>query len=295
MLAEGRLHLSGIAKLAPVLTEANCEEVLARAAGKSKREIEELVAELSPRPDVAPTLRKLPDRSARTPPQEALELGLDRVLTPEPAWRAETRPDQPAPPAQPLPRHQPSQVRPLAPARYKVTFTASASLRDKLERLQALMHQNLAAVIEAAVTEKIERLEARRYAETKKPRKKLEDTDTSAKSRYVPAAARRAVRKRDGDQCRFVDKNGRRCTERRGLQFHHHEAFGRGGDHDPANMSLFCPAHNAYLAEPEYGKEKIDGHRRSGSRVREPAAVYSVGAVAAFSSFVTTPPRILRS
>jgi len=61
-LAEGRLHLSGIAKRAPYLTEGNRETLLARAAGKSKRKIEELVAELSPKPDVPATTRKLPER-----------------------------------------------------------------------------------------------------------------------------------------------------------------------------------------------------------------------------------------
>jgi hypothetical protein len=49
MLEDGRLHLSGIARLAPHLTRENREAVLARAAHKSKRQIEELVAELSPR------------------------------------------------------------------------------------------------------------------------------------------------------------------------------------------------------------------------------------------------------
>lgn len=273
MLAEGRLHLSGMAKLAPLLTEANREEVLARAAGKSKREIEELIAELSPRPDVPPAIRKIPDRPAPTPPVEPLQLGPDRVPTPEPARRVETQAAPPGRSRPTLPGPRPAVVEPLAPARYKVTFTASASLRDKLERLQTLMDDDLAAVIEAAVTEKLERLEARRYAETKKPRKQVEDTDTSPKSRYLPAAVRRAVRRRDGDQCRYVDGNGRRCTERRGLQFHHYEPFGRGGDHDPAKIGLLCAAHNAYLAELEYGKEKIERYRRSGSRVREPAPV----------------------
>src|SRR5215470_15452014 len=42
MLGGGRLHLSGIAKLAPHLTVANRDSVLARAAHRSKREIEDL-------------------------------------------------------------------------------------------------------------------------------------------------------------------------------------------------------------------------------------------------------------
>ena len=67
MLADGRLHLSGIAKLAPCLTEANRETLLARAAGKSKREVEELVAELAPKPDVPSTIRKLPEHQKAEP------------------------------------------------------------------------------------------------------------------------------------------------------------------------------------------------------------------------------------
>jgi hypothetical protein len=166
-------------------------------------------------------------------------------------------------------------LEPLAPSRYKVQFTAGGELREKLERLQALLHGDLAAVIEAAVTEKLERLEAKRYAETKAPRKNLDETDTSPRSRYVPAAVRRAVHKRDGDRCRFMNERGRRCTERRGLEFHHHGPFGRGGDHDPERISLMCKQHNAYLAERDYGKEMMKKYRRNGSRVSEPAAVYA--------------------
>ena len=51
MLGDGRLHLTGIAKLAPHLTQDNAEAVLKLATHRSKRQIEELIAELAPRPD----------------------------------------------------------------------------------------------------------------------------------------------------------------------------------------------------------------------------------------------------
>ncbi len=54
MLGDGRLHLSGIAKLAPHLTDFNRDQLLAGAAHQSKRQIEELLAELEPKPDGAP-------------------------------------------------------------------------------------------------------------------------------------------------------------------------------------------------------------------------------------------------
>ena len=50
MLRDGRLHLSGIARLAPHLTRQNAEAVLKRASGMSHREIRELVSELEPGP-----------------------------------------------------------------------------------------------------------------------------------------------------------------------------------------------------------------------------------------------------
>ena len=74
MLADGRLHLTAVAKLAPHLTLQNREALLERATHRSKREIEELVADLSPRPDAPAVMRKLPDRRNGMP-APALRLG----------------------------------------------------------------------------------------------------------------------------------------------------------------------------------------------------------------------------
>jgi hypothetical protein len=158
-------------------------------------------------------------------------------------------------------------IEPVAPARYRVQFTASAQLRDKLERLQALMRSSvpdgdLAAVIEAAVTEKLERIEARRFADTRSPRKTMATTDTSARTRHVPAAVKRAVYARDGDRCAYVDARGHRCSARAHLEFHHRQPFALGGDHSPGGLSLLCRAHNRYVAEVDFGVEAVARHRR---------------------------------
>src|SRR4051794_26275193 len=52
MLAEASLHLTGILLLGPHLTEENQAELLARARFRTKREIEQLIAEIAPCPDV---------------------------------------------------------------------------------------------------------------------------------------------------------------------------------------------------------------------------------------------------
>jgi hypothetical protein len=121
---------------------------------------------------------------------------------------------------------------------------------------------DLGRIIEEAVTEKLERLEARRFGKTKAPRKGLGETSTAPSSRHVPAAVRRAVHERDGGRCTYQDVRGRRCTARDNLEFHHHDqAFGRGGNHSVRNVRLMCRTHNQLLAEQEYGKEKMARYR----------------------------------
>jgi len=160
--------------------------------------------------------------------------------------------------------------------------------RTAEERLQALMRVSvpdgdLGAIIEAAVTEKLERLEAKRFGKTKAPRKGLAETDTAPTSRNIPAAVRRAVYERDEGRCMYVDARGRRCTARDRLEFHHHGVpFGRGGDHSPGNVRLACGTHNALMAEVEYGKERMGRYRRrpSGGRVSERITPWGMGATA---------------
>ena len=52
MLDTGELTLSSLSLLAPHLSDENHREVLTRARYRSKREVEEIVAALRPRPDV---------------------------------------------------------------------------------------------------------------------------------------------------------------------------------------------------------------------------------------------------
>jgi len=51
-VAEGRLHLSGVLLLAAHLTDENAADLVAEASGKSKGEIEILLARRTPRGDV---------------------------------------------------------------------------------------------------------------------------------------------------------------------------------------------------------------------------------------------------
>ena len=91
-------------------------------------------------------------------------------------------------------------------------------------------------------------------------------------------AVRRAVYRRDGGRCRFVDAQGRRCPERHRLEFHHRYPFALGGGHDPGNICLMCPAHNRYLAELDYGRTTMSRHQRSGKRTAGESSREGLGA-----------------
>ena len=195
ILTDASIHLTGILLLAPHLTADNHAEVLARASFRSKREIQRLVAEIAPRPDVQPTVEPLGLRGAGAggslrapswPEFTAALAGAVRQLTPgNHRGGAPTALD--APPA-PIPTPAPpdatlrpqregpfSVVEPLSPERYRVELTVDQHYLDLLEEARDLLaHQipdrDLAKVHARAIETLVKTLRKQRRAATEKPR-----------------------------------------------------------------------------------------------------------------------------
>ena len=100
-------------------------------------------------------------------------------------------------------------------------------------------------------------------ASTRKP------SASGTRSRYIPAAVRRAVWQRDGGACAFVAPNGKRCGETGGLEFHHKRPFADGGEGTHANLELRCTTHNRREASRWYGDEVTTYRGRNDGRTRE--------------------------
>jgi 5-methylcytosine-specific restriction endonuclease McrA len=148
---------------------------------------------------------------------------------------------------------EPSKIRQLSGERFKVEFTATAELRDKLELCRNLMsHANptrdLARVIERAVDLLLFDLERSRLKRTKRPRAQS-PTRHSKKRGHVTSATRRKVFDRDGLECSYVSLNGRRCGAHAFLELDHKHPRAFGGDSDPENLRVLCRAHNQLAAE----------------------------------------------
>jgi hypothetical protein len=258
LLASGALSLTTVRILRPHLTEENHLAVLTKASGRSRQDVLELIAELTPRPDVAPSVRKLPTTMTPTatvslpaPPQTVSFAAV--VATP---GRGEA-----APPIMTSPPSRRAVIEPTAPERYRVQFTIGKETHDKLRRLQALLRREIpsgdpGAIFDRAITLLLEKVEKTKLGAAAKPRPIRPGADRT-RSRYVPNDSKRVAWRQDGGQCGFVAPSGQRRTERAFLEFHHVEAHALGGPATPENIGLRCHRHNQYEAQRVFGPRTL--------------------------------------
>ena len=244
LVESAAVTLTTVRLLAPHLTDANHRDVLERARYQSKREVEALVATLNPRPDVPSIMRKLPTPEAlKLPAAESQQAATPDVSTSIAA----------APCVSPAPR--PAEFKPIAPERYRIHFTVSREIHEKLRRAQDLLRHAVpngdpAIIFERSLASLLAELERTKFAATSSPRKR---SLTNEASRHVPAATKRAVWQRDGGRCAFSGSRGR-CTETGFLEYHHVVPFAAGGETSAGNLELRCRAHNQHEADLWFGE-----------------------------------------
>ena len=254
LLADGSLHLTAVALLSRHLTTENHRDLLSAARHKSKREIEEIVAALRSQPAARSSIRKLPSTQPATTVPDWLTPGDAQDST---AQCVRTQTELPPPPVQRPSRHV--EIRPLAPERYRVQFTASRETYNKLRRAQELLRHripdgDIALIVDRALTLLLSELRRTKHGATQRPRG---GALRSTGGRHIPAAVKRAVWARDGGQCAFLGAAGR-CTERGFLEYHHVVPFADGGAAVVDNIELRCRAHNAYEAARWLGVGEAD-------------------------------------
>jgi HNH endonuclease len=264
LLASGAMSLTSVRMLRPHLTPANHEAVLARASGRSRREIEALLAELAPRPDVPSSVRKLP---TATPVPTLVPTAPSPAPRAEAATLASLEPAPPVSSPPPLPTTRRPVIETTSPERYRVQFTIGKESHDKLRRVQDLLRREIpdgdpGAIFDRALTLLLEKVEKAKLGAAAKPRPRSirPGTDRELRtpilpSRDVPRHVQRAVSQRDGGQCAFVSKGGHRCTERTFLEFHHIVPYARGGLATVENIALRCRRHNQYEADLVFGPQ----------------------------------------
>jgi hypothetical protein len=311
-IRSGEVHLFGMRLLAAHLTEENHRDIVKRAAGKTRREIEELVATLWPCPPAATIVRKVQQRAAVAGGGSVFPSGSPSAQVPldapscatgsgssaahesrqvplaAPACAAASGGSAPesergpaptvpsehlaggaatgAPP--PLRRGEQSVVAPLSEDTFRVQFTATRSVRDKLRQAQDLLRNRVAprdlnAIFGLALDALVEKVKKERFGVGRKPRHPR--ADAKPDSRHIPASIKRAVYERDDGRCTFTDSAGRRCTETGAPEFDHRKGFARTKAHRIEDIRLLCRAHNQQAADDMYGREFMKRARASRS------------------------------
>jgi hypothetical protein len=253
-LRSGTIHLTGLFLLAHHLTQENYEAVMSEARGQSKRQIEQLIAARAPKPDVPQRLCQLPEQALLASTVPTNGQGATAICP-------GTGP-APGPGASGVAAAVPGKLAPLSPSRWLVQFTASAELRQKIEKARELLSHalpsgDLANLFERALDELIER-ETKRRLGAGKPRQRR---PLAPGSRHVPVEVARQVWQRDGYQCTFTDTQGRRCSSRRFLTLEHRQPFALGGAPSVDNLCLLCASHNAHSARQVFGEARIAASR----------------------------------
>ena len=267
-LFSGQLHLRGVLTLAPYLTPAISSELVAAASDKTCFELEVMLAQRFPRPDLperldviaAPVVVSVPatpvgplapGRVVATIPNQSVD-GCAEPVVPLAAPRAEA----------PRPR-----VVPLAPQKFGFQFTGDQETRELFEDVRALLsHEapsgDMALVFKEALKIAKAQLEKRKFASTDRPGQ----SRGCAGPRHIPAAVKRAVRERDQGRCTFVGEFGKRCGAPNWLEYDHIEAVARGGTATVENLRLLCRAHNQHAAERVFGSEFMNRKRGEARR-----------------------------
>ena len=234
-IERGEIHLSTLKILGRHLDEANLDELLDEARGKTKMQVNELLASRHPRPDV---LAMVVEVQAPSAAYGTTLMGAAPVAAEAQAM--------------------PSRLEPLSASRYLVQATLSKEAYDDLQRAKDLMRHRIprgdtAEILERALACLVAKLEKERLAKTSRPQREVRPS----KAGHVAAAVRREVFERDGEQCTYVDDDARRCASKTLLELDHVAPRAHEGGDDAANLRVRCRAHNRMYAEEIFGKAYV--------------------------------------
>ncbi len=234
-LERGDIHLSALRQLGAYLNEENVDAVLDEAKGRTRSQLDEMIARRFPRPN-APTV-EIPVRASTTAATATAP-----ATTPSPAPRSPC----------------PTRIEPLSATGVLVQMTMTAAGYADLKRAKELLGHAIpdgdtVKVIERALRTLVERLEKERRAKTSRP----QATARSSKRGHISAATRREIFARDGEQCTYLDSEGRRCQCRTRLELDHIQPRALGGGDHVSNLRARCRSHNLHAAEEIFGKQHV--------------------------------------
>ena len=184
-LAEGKINLSIAGHLAPHLREENVDDLLRDCAWKSRREVDERLAALRPKPAFKPSIRELPSASREdgvgSDEGAARQQGVD-VAGPLHGGEEDERDGERM---MMNPRRQSCLLEPASPSVYNFRFFAGREFRENLERLAEVLGienpvRDMAEVLARAVDVALEKKDPIRKRERRLERERRRQETAAA-------------------------------------------------------------------------------------------------------------------
>jgi len=269
LLETGDVNLTTVSMIAKILKPENKGALLARIRGKSRREVEAIVAEHEPRavlpPDCVRTIVVPVPRDAQTD-QKCTVAGDGKKSS---NVEQSTLEDRRTGDHEELPG-----VTVMGTAKLErhavVEFSAREIVINKLERVRSIASHRLPAnapleqVIEFLAdyfTEREDpakrhaRREVRKMKEKNEPvREPVRPVHRTKTARSIPSPVRDQVFTRDKGRCTYVSRDGKQCGSTHVLQVDHVQPVARGGASTLDNLRLLCAHHNRLEAERLMGR-----------------------------------------
>jgi hypothetical protein len=257
-----KLSLTTAAMIAPKLKQERSEEQIQKCSGKSKEEVKKIIAGWEPKPDVKESIRHIHHRGEQaactTSPFPAPGTNSSASLCNFSAFFSEGEKSDSE-------SRTKEEVKPLSAERTCLRFSINPKTEEKLKRAQELLGSNrLEDLFDVALEALLERKDpVRRQARReKKAAVKPKPTEqmpvvTNDSPKTITPKIKDKVLKQASHQCTYVSSDGQRCDEKRWLELEHIIPRGKGGDNSERNLTILCKAHNLYLAELHFGKEKV--------------------------------------
>ena len=247
LIRTGKITLSAISEVSPVLTSENKAEVISAATGASKREAEQIAVRFG---------------AAKAPKRETIRVQKVAVNA-EPDLFSGIAPIRPE--------------SPKVERRVDFAFAVTAEVAELYEQAKAMIGPCKAAeVFEKAIREYISRRTAKPKARARKIESHSNSPEVRPGSHSVPPSVRHEVFERDGRRCAYVSPDGVRCCSRDSLQIDHVVPVARGGTNEVENLRVLCCSHNQLLAEQWFGRVYVE-ERRNGGGSTSPAKCISMG------------------
>ncbi len=268
LLNEGKVNLMTLSLIEPHLNEKNGKELIDRVLGKSKREVEEVLSELSFKQEkIQDSIRRLP---LKKPMLEKTAQNFTFTGESENDQKEISQKEKEASLKMPLALSGTASFNAQEVRRVKIEFTAGEEVAKLIERAKELLrHKYPQGKLEDLVREafelllekkdperKIQKQERKEILRPSRPQNdqnaKRPQNDRQNNTRYIPQSLQREVFKRDEGRCSYVSPEGKHCGEKNFLELDHIHPWSLGGNSTSENLRLLCRTHNQWRSEKTF-------------------------------------------